>query len=488
MTIRRLRKTAAFVLGILPVTLCAFQPPALIYHSGQFPAPRYPKLPANISVDDLMPVARTIVTKDRANTGLQALPGYGIKPGDRVLFVVAPDQDQRVLDALRRAIQEAGGKADVLTGNDRPPRAESVAEFTVELNFEDFNLVSSGAIPFEKQVALATAGGYNFLVSSEAGNFATAELQGKIATGILPWAFADQMMTAAKTLPPSLLKIIDDITWADMQKAVAFHASDPEGTDISWINTAADWATNRIAGHLNIRGENRFRGNTKPGSPGANGVIAGTWSHTGPGAYVRVIIKNDHVERIEGSGPYADTWRAMAEKYQRVDWPGKQGPGLFAWLFEAALGTNPAQFRPKDALQRVTGNWNERLRSGVVHWGIGAGTTDASGWTTPRGDTQAAQFYRDHPETPSGHVHLHNYFLTVEITLQDGSKKLLIDKGRLTALDDVRVRHEAAKYGNPDELLREQWIPAVPGINVPGDYFRDYAKDPAAYIQRTNTR
>ena len=39
----------------------------------------------------------------------------------------------------------------------------------------------------------------------------------------------------------------------------------------------------------------------------------------------------------------------------------------------------------------------------------------------------------------------------------DGTK--LVENGRLTVLDDPEVRRVAAKYGNPDELLREDWIP-----------------------------
>ncbi len=56
----------------------------------------------------------------------------------------------------------------------------------------------------------------------------------------------------------------------------------------------------------------------------------------------------------------------------------------------------------------------------------------------------------------------------------------MINKGHLTALDDPQVRQEAAKYGDPDKLLQENRIPAIPGINVPGDYRRDYAGGPAA--------
>ena len=68
--------------------------------------------------------------------------------------------------------------------------------------------------------------------------------------------------------------------------------------------------------------------------------------------------------------------------------------------------------------------------------------------------------------------------------MPDGETVKLIDDGHLTTLDHPDVREEAAKHGDPDELLTEDWIPAVPGINEDGDYMEDYASDPADWIER----
>ena len=38
----------------------------------------------------------------------------------------------------------------------------------------------------------------------------------------------------------------------------------------------------------------------------------------------------------------------------------------------------------------------------------------------------------------------------------------------------------ATAYGNPDVILRRDYIPAIPGVNTPGKY-EDYARDPGAY-------
>ena len=156
---------------------------------------------------------------------------------------------------------------------------------------------------------------------------------------------------------------------------------------------------------------------------------------------------------------------------------------MFTWLQEAALGTNPKAVRPKGVLERARTNTWERTRAGIIHWGIGGGSGGVLRRTSS-GDSPAARYLQAHPETPDGHVHIHNYFLTMVLTNADGSKTTFIDKGHLTTLDDPRIRQEAAKYGDPDQLLREVWIPAIPGINVPGDYRRDYAIDPQAYVRK----
>lgn len=62
--------------------------------------------------------------------------------------------------------------------------------------------------------------------------------------------------------------------------------------------------------------------------------------------------------------------------------------------------------------------------------------------------------------------------------------RYVIENGRLTALDHPEVRELAAKYGDPDEILREDWVPQIPGITCPGSY-PEYARDPAAWIYST---
>jgi hypothetical protein len=58
----------------------------------------------------------------------------------------------------------------------------------------------------------------------------------------------------------------------------------------------------------------------------------------------------------------------------------------------------------------------------------------------------------------------------------------VVDKGWVKAFENPEVRALASKYGDPDVIFSYDWIPAMPGVNVPGDYKEDYAKNPWGWI------
>jgi hypothetical protein len=75
--------------------------------------------------------------------------------------------------------------------------------------------------------------------------------------------------------------------------------------------------------------------------------------------------------------------------------------------------------------------------------------------------------------------HIHNTLPTYQVRVR-GTKNTwitLIDKGELTSLKAPEIRALASRYGDPNEVLSDDWAPYLPGINAPGRY-EDYAKDP----------
>jgi hypothetical protein len=82
-------------------------------------------------------------------------------------------------------------------------------------------------------------------------------------------------------------------------------------------------------------------------------------------------------------------------------------------------------------------------------------------------------------------AHVHAYFATYRIKDRtSGEWFKVIDRGRLTVLDDPDVRRLASLIANPDDLLSYDWVPAIPGINYQGDYDRDFAPDPVSWVKR----
>jgi len=191
-------------------------------------------------------------------------------------------------------------------------------------------------------------------------------------------------------------------------------------------------------------------------------------------------------EKMRGGGKYGDAWRQMLEETRKVQMPGYAKPGFF-YLTELAIGTHPKVFRPSNLLMRSSmGSFWERYRSGVVH--VGVGTSGMSGVETGKLEDpeQGVRWWKERG-LPWGHLHVHCMFPTYEVTTRTGEQLRVIDRGRLTALDDPEVRSYAARFGNVDELLTEDWVPAIPGVNVEGDYFEDYAKDPIPWIRKELT-
>jgi hypothetical protein len=165
-----------------------------------------------------------------------------------------------------------------------------------------------------------------------------------------------------------------------------------------------------------------------------------------------------------------------------MTYPFHNQPG-FWYLYEIAFGSHPKSFRHPIPLAKTGNTSPERVRSGVIHWGLGIRL-----WHDPDAPTESKQWreFSEKHNVPFDHGwHTHTYFTTYKVRLRNANKWVnLLDKGHMTSLDNPEVRALASRYGDPDYLLTEDWIPEVPGINAPGDYLRDYAPNPGAYAAK----
>lgn len=320
-------------------------------------------------------------------------------------------------------------------------------------------------------------------------------------------AFANYWVLSSQlpSYPSDVLHLIEKKTvekmTADIDKV---HVTDAEGTDVSWDVTpdlAKRWETNAYQPNhllmypdtatgqygLNVDTYPAVNKEWVPREPIAviNGVIAGTNGSGGFWPRMEITFKNSYIVQVKGGGIYGDIIREFQDypHINEVTYPYYDRPGYWH-LWELALGTNPKNFRnPSDFYGGGhTGIYCltfERYRSGVFHWGFGNELPNEPGSTGS--PTKWLKFGAEH-NLPTGHdFHIHNYFITYQVHRSSTGKWVtIVDRGHLAALDDPEVRALAGKYGDPNMILSEDWVPETPGINAPGSY-QDYARDPWKY-------
>ena len=454
-----------------------------------YPAPRYPKGRHVDSAEDILDIARLVVRKPSRREPLR--PGYDVKPGENILMVIPNDFNPLVRDALAMAIREIGARLDILLihPNVNPDVARRASRgLPPDGSVEATRMLEprqggggGGSNYIRKVMALAEAGQVDLVIEGGGGPQPISSYRWER----IPWSTVEKFYISA-SFPSELQDLIDQKIWDTYSNARSIHVQDPEGTDITWSVRPEHFDKLRQEyehplyppgtydivkrGHLSLEPLFVVMPDTD-----ARGVVAGTINHAGVFPRVKLHMEGGKIVRAEGGGRYGEAVQELITKYANVQYPGFPGPGI-GWLEEVAVGTNPRRGRVSTVTKGEGMSW-ERGRSGVIHWGLGVTLSPTS---TIRDEYNAK---REAENLPGGHFHIHTYFNTVDMETRDGKTVRVIDKGHITFLDDPDVRALAAKYGDPDEVLQEAWIPAIPGISIPGNY-ENYAADPGPWVGR----
>ncbi|MBI4445531.1 MAG: hypothetical protein HY645_06425 [Acidobacteria bacterium] len=504
-----LRKNVFRVSGAVAVFLLLVLPgnfPAMAQAPGQsqlhwtppkanYPAPRYPKIQKITSVEQLMPYVRHIIERKGAE---HMNVGFNIKGGEKVLFIAQSSWDPLVVEAFVRGLREKNCLVDVIIQQSKAARLD-IHSMSEADRLQDW-LRDSPEPPY---YAMA-----QWLVdASKQYDWAIG------ATGVpnavrFQWPMRELVASAATMLADEILDVVDRKVWEVIRQAEEIHIVDPEGTDLkrTWfpdywqviegVHPTVKTVGENFGGYAASRKMHATYGpgqSEKPmirihitGIPqgivleqsNGEGVAAATSAHQGPSPRIKLTLQKNEIVKVEGGGRYGKVWGEYLNKYKSVQYPLYPRPGV-GWWVEVAIGTHPKAYRAYNVMESATARgegWlEERRRSGVIHLGFGNALWENNVWG-------------DQNKLPSSHYHLHLYFATVTARLRNGKEAMIMDKGHLTALDDPEVRQVAAKYGDPDQLLREDWIPAIPGINVPGDYWKDYAQDPWSWVQKEHRK
>ena len=424
-------------------------------------------------ISSLMSYAQFLCGEEELRRTAVGFIGYsGAGKGDKVLIAVDSHYDTRIADSIAAALKEKGAKVDILVvdvGPDRPFDERDEIRVVIRRGPSRMDPRRWEGAKWVEE--LAEKNGYQLLIHGRGGGIPRTSYHYEP----IPWQVVEQFTSAATTYPREVQRLINLKAWNpiwEKGKGGRIHVTDPEGTDLSytlWDDFfSGEWfAFNQtpFGGHLMAH----------PWTPllkkeDATGIVSGTTSHySKPFPKITVTIEKGKVEKVEGGGKYGDARKELHDETKNIQYPSFPGKGLL-WLWEMAVGTNPKIIRPSNIHMLSSGGaeW-ERRRSGVIH--VGCGTA----WRAPEEEWAAEK------NIAYGHLHVHLLFPTLDLITKKGEQIRIIERGRLLAMDDPEVSSVGQKYGDPDELLKEDWIPEIPGINSPGTY-QEYAQNPARWI------
>jgi len=381
-----------------------------------------------------------------------------IQPGQEVLIIADTTSDRDVIEAYKIAAEVVGGRISVLILKSAGAGA-SPDEITRNALYGLWPKVAFHALTAVDWCVNLTAftdiHGLFGTGESYYGLKSMMDIWEKHKTRMLSIVITNKEGLASDwaTYPERLLRYLGhkahehllQAAGPDPTKALV-RVTDPQGTDLSLEGFTM--VTKSSLDSQEARPFYTFGTEVvgmKP-MPNAEGVIVSTSIHTGWIPEMKMTLKDGRAIQIEGGGEAGILWARDFEKGKEADSQGRAiaifgshpGPGV-NWFEELMYGVHPKAFRIGHKYRwegsDAFGAWNGGTRrSGTLHFGIGGGKDE---------------WYR--------HRDLELFFPTLTI-----NGETIIENGRLKILDDPAVREEASRYGDPDYLLTEKWIPDFP--------------------------
>ena len=382
-----------------------------------------------------------------------------ISPGEEVLIVADTTTDPEITEAYKIAYESEGGRVSVLTvkGVGAGCSSEQITHNTL------YGLYPKMAVEAAKGADLCiNLTGFADMHGIYGTGFSLYGLKPtdfweKYHTRMLSVTISNKEGLASDwaTYPQPLFKYLNFKCHEHLENAVngdyehaEVHVTDPQGTDL-WLEgfkmCTSGVIRDNTTSPIGTFGTEQV--GMIPHYPTANaeGIIVSTSIHTGYIPAIKATVKGGRFVNLEGGGEVSKVWMRDWEKCKDCSSEGRlttfgcpPGPGN-NWFEELMYGVHPRAFRigykyryeGSNTFQAWVGGTR---RSGVVHFGIGGGKDE---------------FYR------------HRDFEVFHPTLTVNGHTL-IEGGHLMVLDFPEVREEAAKYGDPDVLLTEKWIPEKP--------------------------
>jgi hypothetical protein len=385
-------------------------------------------------MEQLLPVARLIARRKETNLML----GSDLKEGERVLIVSDTTFDPLVQDALSQAIREVGNHVDII-------ELEGFPNLTDPVELLD-GFFSNNWYPEWVWEAAST---YDLMLCG-----AFMKLPHTPNVPIAERTRTDNMECTRYTLsneyenfPLEVRDALDAKSWGLLVNSSKVKMTDLEGTELEMSFTREDW-DRTSSRNLKRLGQPYLPGHLMLPAPSQSvegRLVTSSITFGGPVPRTYLTMERGRVVKVEGGGKLGQRLTESFERYSDASMPGYPGPGV-NWMSTLAFCTHPKAVRSPDFDQlagsgRVHAWTTGHRRSGVVHLSLGEAVV-----------------------SPTYKVirHIDLYFPTI---VADG--RTVVDRGHLVALDDPEVQKMAARYGEPEKLLTEAWIPAVSGVNAP---------------------
>jgi hypothetical protein len=488
-----------------------------------YDAPRYPRFVINPTKEELMAQARVAVrqTAGRAPLG-------NMKSGETAYVVLEYEQDQDVWNAIKTAWQERGVEAKVIPSYEIYGMSKQDFDAQQSKNYlnggdgwmewkifesvyatflpESVQATFKNPIPSQKEMggASPTATVPPFILylrkHPEIKNFYAwmggGGIQKAIFRAHMPeavamfrgnWTFTRKadLMNKMTSFPGDVWKMVDEEMVRPIGHVSEGWITDPEGTNMHWTlmpTQSVEWDKRSGVGNINPNHLNLYPPPVLATWPEGI-VIRAEASHTG--YYPTMTAHMDQhgkVVQIEGGGRNGDLFRMMLNHplFRDVKFPSAPEPGYW-YLAQDGFATNPKAIRNIEELMEGSPglvNTAERERAGVQHFAF-SGPMPIEG-RDPRDVAVAKE-----QGLPLTHTaHMHNYFTTIKWRLRDTGEIVTVsEKGHPEIFKSAELRALVSKYGNPDTIFSYDWVPDMPGVNMPGNHDRDYGADPFAFLK-----
>ena len=470
-----------------------------------YPQPRYPRYLVNPNTDDLLNAARVAVSQPTGRAPLGKM-----QSGQTVYVFLQWPQDMEVWEAIRQAWAEKGVEAHGVSFGEVLGMSKEEFDETSNKNAahgneawkelgnfrEEYRAYFPESV--QKEFGQAFSSEYfrkhmpayldehpeirNFYAGSGGGGFWTQALGEKHADkfqGNFIFTRPVDLLSKAAEFPADVWNLVDEKTLRPIPFISEVTFQDPEGTNLAWTLTpeqSSIWSRNSgSSNHIYVY-PSPLHSSIQEG-----GVLAAHSNHTGVFSTMKVYLDQyGAVERIEGGGRVGELFGTLVNHpiLTEAKFPGAAVPGY--WFFrQDGFASNPKFVRSlPDMVEggQYMANLSERNRAGIQHLAFSYDS-----------DNPEDLAYAQEQGIPLGRgqhtSHMHNYFPTAQWKLRDTGEWLTVaEKGHVTMFDDPEVRALAASYGDPDLLFRYEWNPSIPGVNVGGEYEKDFAQDPWNWI------